>query len=92
MRFRAALVVAAALLVACDGGSTEPDRPDAPEVTGELVPVTPRWTLVATHRTDQDAQVPMAALVAAVSDPALGPRVDAAYVAAGRALPSGGEG
>ncbi|MDN4160468.1 hypothetical protein [Nocardioides abyssi] len=49
------------------------------------------WRLAITHRTDQDVRIPAAQLVAAVSDPALGPLVDAAYVEAGRALPSGGE-
>jgi len=49
------------------------------------------WRVGLSHRTDQHVRVPMVQLVAAVSDPALGPLVDAAYVEAGRALPRGGE-
>lgn len=49
------------------------------------------WRLAVSHRTDQDVRIPMAQLVAAVSDRALAPSIDAAYVAAGRDLPSGGE-
>lgn len=49
------------------------------------------WRLSASHRTDQHVRIPAAQLVAAVSDPAVGPLVDAGFVVAGRGLPRGGE-